>query len=110
MQENGFVNDNLITLDGVWSTERAVEIQGFLNGRLAVLAETEPGLDRTQIDLSGLSDLDACGCQLLVVFMENLRRRGISPIPSGLDRQTTDKITLLGFSGAFTCQQSLDPV
>jgi len=90
-----------ITLEGVWSMEQAAHLRTLLAERLARILELKPGSDRVEIDLAEVSDLDACGCQLLVVFLENLKRRGITPVPYGLKQQIVDKIDLLGFSGAF---------
>lgn len=78
--------------------ERALDLQEFLSGRLATLLELEPAPERAALDLAGVSDMDACGCQLLAVFMENLRRLGISPAPCGATAEIEEKIAQLGYS------------
>ena len=104
MPEIAFVNDNRITLRGSWSREHALPLHGLLADLLTQLPERDPAPERAVLDLSGVRELDACGCQLLVLFMENLRRRGIPPVPCALDEQVAGQIALLGFSDAFPVQ------
>lgn len=96
-----FVNDNKITLQGSWSRENAVERHRLLADHLARLSEGDTPAQQAVLDLSNVTDLDACGCQLLALFMENIRRRGISPATCGLG-ELADQVALLGFSEAFT--------
>lgn len=49
------------------------------------------------IDLSGVQALDACGCQLLVLFMRNLRERGVREFSLTLSDDSRSKIRSLGF-------------
>jgi anti-anti-sigma regulatory factor len=90
-----------IMLEGEWLTDKAADSLKFLAGKLAQLLEADPGPDEAEIDMAGVADLDACGCQLLVVFLENLRRHGIVPILCSIPQQVMDRIDLLGFSDAF---------
>jgi anti-anti-sigma regulatory factor len=91
----------LVKLEGEWSVENAVALLEVVSGRCAQLTLENPGLDRVQIDWSGVADIDACGCQLLVVFLENLRRRGMAPECRGIPAHARERIALLGFSGSF---------
>jgi len=100
LTQTSFAADNRITLHGTWSREQATALQRLLSDRLAQLLEREP--EPASLDLSGIGELDACGCQLLVLFMENLRRRGISPVTCTLSEQVADQVALLGFSDAFS--------
>lgn len=101
MTEIAFVNDNHITLRGSWSREHALPLHRVLADLLTQLPEREPAPEHAVLDLSEVRELDACGCQLLVLFMENLRRRGIPPVSCALNEQVTGQIALLGFSDAF---------
>jgi anti-anti-sigma regulatory factor len=89
-------------LEGGWFMDQAVDLQKLLIGKLAEVSEEAAGSGRVEIDMVGLADLDACCCQLLAVFLENLKRRGIAPVCCGMSQQLQDKITLLGFSQAFS--------
>ena len=100
MSENSSAASS-ITLEGVWAMESAADLLKLLSDKLARLMAADPGARPTDIDMSGVVDLDACGCQLLAVFLEELRRRGLPPIPRGIRPEVAEKIALLGFSGAF---------
>lgn len=97
-----------VMLEGEWSVEKAEQLLEFLAGRLAQLPEDNPGLERVRIDWSGIVDIDACGCQLLVVFTENLRRQGIAPDCCGIPEQARERIALLGFSGSFVSEKEVN--
>lgn len=93
-----FTNDKKIMLEGLWSVDRAAELHRFLADRLSELLQGEPVAETVEVDLAEVSGLDVCGCQLLALFMEELRRHGITPVPSALNQQSLDQIALLGFS------------
>lgn len=50
-----------------------------------------------EIDLDGVRELDACGCQLLAVFLNNLRQRGTTACAFKLNDAHRIKIHNLGF-------------
>ena len=88
-----------IILEGAWSIDQAACNKILLACRLAQLLELEPEPDRVEMDLSEISDLDACGCQLLVVFLENLKRRGIISVvyrPKQRIMDSVDEVVPLG--------------
>lgn len=91
-----------VNLEGGWFMDQAVDLQKLLIEKLAEVSEGASGSDRLEIDMAGIADLDACCCQLLAVFLENLKRRGSAPVCCGISQQLQDKITLLGFSPAFS--------
>lgn len=91
-----------VSLEGSWFMEQAAQLKELLTENLTRLsAEMTAGSQRVEIDLSGIADLDSCCCQLLAVFLVNLRRRGLAPVTCGLAPQLSDKIAQLGFSEAF---------
>lgn len=101
MPEIAFVNDNRITLRGTWSREHALPLHRLLADGLTQLQEGGAAPEPFVLDLSEVHELDACGCQLLVLFTENLKRCGI-PTPSCvLNEQVAHQIAFLGFSDAF---------
>ena len=53
-----------------------------------------------QINLSGLQTLDACGCQLLAIFLHKLRAEGLTDFSFTLDEFQREQIHLFGFHTA----------
>lgn len=58
--------------------------------------------EQVELDLCQVDQIDACGCQLLALFLENLRRHDITPTACHLGPETAARISLLGFSDAFS--------
>ncbi len=50
-----------------------------------------------ELDLSGITELDACGCQLMLSFVRNLQQLGIVPLCAGISESFNAKIRFLGF-------------
>ena len=90
-----------IMLHGEWTISRAAERLKLLAGEFAQLFEACPRHARVEINMAGVASVDACGCQLLVVFLENLRRQGIASEPSYIPPEIMEQICLLGFGDAF---------
>lgn len=59
-------------------------------------AATAPPRD-FEIDMTRVDDIDACGCQLLALFVEHLKRRGAEPLACGASGEVREKIRALGF-------------
>lgn len=49
------------------------------------------------IDLTGVQEFDACGCQMLAVFLRNLRHRGVAVFSFKLSDAHRETIHRLGF-------------
>jgi len=92
-----FANDIKITLTEGVTIERANELHQLLVERLSAVAKTEPPSERVTLDLSRVSDIDACGCQLLALFVENLKQHGVTPTTAAR-APITEQIEHLGFS------------
>ena len=90
-----------IRLPGEWVTSEAVEHFRLLTGEFDLLLERDPRPCRIEIDVTGVTSLDACGCQLLAVFLGNLKRCGILPETFGVHPEIADQIRLLGFADRF---------
>lgn len=90
-----------VKLEGEWVVDRASELKTVLIDTLAQIGKSATGRRRTEIDMTGITDLDACCCQLLAVFLEELKRRGVVPLPCGMSQTLTEKTALLGFSELF---------
>ena len=86
-----------ISLEGDWSIENVAGLHKFLAARRAEILQAEPAPSRVAIDLSGMATVDACGSQLLAVFLEELRRHGITPRQYAAPQQVMDQIAMLGF-------------
>ena len=97
-----------ITLQGEWTVSEAVERQVMLVGELESLLEADPGGSRVAIDLNEVTGIDACGCQLLAVFLEDLRSRGIVPEPCNIPPEIRGTIDLLGFAASLAASQATE--
>lgn len=86
-----------IYLEGEWTMQQAAELRQYLLGVLSEMAAAAPAPARAEIDVVGITDLDPCGCQLLAVFMEDLRRKNIDPVLCGVVPDIEERIALLGF-------------
>ena len=97
MQATTDTTPSRVKLHGEWTMNEAGERLELLAGELARQLEIEPRPARAGIDLAGMTEVDACGCQLLALFFEKLKGHGISP-------QLGETICLLGFAETFgTC-------
>ena len=93
-------------LQGGWTVDRAGEQRSYLLDELSRVMESEPRPARAEIDLSQVGEVDACGCQLLAVFLQELARRGIGAVACEVPRRVADKIEQLGFGGALCADRS----
>ncbi|GFO60668.1 hypothetical protein GMST_29930 [Geomonas silvestris] len=93
-----------VTPTGAWTMDQAVDGLAFLASALKEQLEVTPLPVRTELDLSEVTELDACGCQLLAVFLENLKGNGILAVPHGLAPALFDTTRLLGFAGLLGAQ------
>ena len=93
---------NRITLTGDLSMAGVKEQHQLLEQHAVRLAEAvAAGREQNaplEIDLSGVQELDACGCQLLAAFLNNLRQRGTTACSFKLDEAYRMKIHDLGFA------------
>jgi anti-anti-sigma regulatory factor len=87
-----------ITLQGEWTLENAADIRTVLAAKLASLQEVEERPDSVELQMAEMTGIDACGCQLLAIFLGNLRRDGITPLPCEMTEQVRERIAVLGFS------------
>jgi ABC-type transporter Mla MlaB component len=92
---------NRITLTGDLSMVGLKEQYHFMEryavGQSEALAGGREQNAPVEIDMTGVQELDACGCQLLAVFLNNLRQRGTSVCSFKLDDAHRMKIHNLGF-------------
>lgn len=94
-----------IHLDGDWSMSAVAEKLPLLVDGFATLIGSDAADGRQkcppdlvpEIDLSGVTDLDACGCQLLALFVRNLRRNGLSSQVINIPDTLKSRIHFLGF-------------
>lgn len=92
-----------IALNGDMSMMGVTEQFPFLAQYLAGSAEAaaaSPGQQHLhEIDLAGVQALDACGCQLLVAFVRNLRQMGGGVASLKMTDDCREIIHALGFDG-----------
>ncbi|GFO64885.1 STAS domain-containing protein [Geomonas paludis] len=101
MGKKVFVNKANITLEGPLTVERAKELHLLLVERLDGMPEQAGG---AAIDLCRVDDIDACGCQLLALFLENLKRRGAAPMLTAAPAAVRERIVTLGFGELLALQ------
>jgi len=97
--------DNKLYLAGDWSITGVTEqfpllVQHISRAKSADSGDTGQKVEAVElpeIDLSGLTDLDASGCQLLVFFLKTLNQYGIFPTISNIPDIHISKIRSLGF-------------
>jgi ABC-type transporter Mla MlaB component len=95
---------NKFILKGDFSVGGVNEQMPFLIQHLAFETAAMPNrVDRNHsytLDLSGVQVLDACGCQLLAIFLRALRKQGIEMFSFVLNDYYRKQIQLLGFDEA----------
>ena len=101
-------NEPRIHLAGDWSmsgvAERFPPLARYFTG--VVDADTtgdqplRPVDPTAEIDLAGVTNLDACGCQLLALLLGNLNRNGINAQLTNLPEACRATIQSLGFDRA----------
>ncbi|WP_224985073.1 STAS domain-containing protein [Geomonas agri] len=101
MAKKVFANKANIIIEGPFTVERAGELHQFLVERLDGVPEQA---GQSTIDLSRVDDIDACGCQLLALFLENLKRRGTTPVLAAAPAAVRDRINTLGFGDLLALQ------
>lgn len=96
-------------LEGDWSMSGVAECFPLLVKHLSALSDSQSceGLKKcdsiglAEIDLAGINALDACGCQLLSLFVRDLGQCGLTPIITNIPETFRKKIHLLGFDREF---------
>lgn len=73
----------------------------YLAGSPADIATASDHHAPFEIDLTGVDALDACGCQLLVAFVHNLKKRGAGACSFKMTVACRDIIHSLGFDDEF---------
>ena len=53
------------------------------------------------VDLTGVTDIDACGCQLLALFLSGLKQNNINAQLTNIPDTIRSKIHFLGFDSEF---------
>jgi len=103
-----------IDMYGAASEKMRIRLQGdwTLNGVSCQLPHLVQHLTNSQIDgmqagcetrvhhevsLAGIELLDVCGCQLLTIFVHNLKKRGATPLLIDVPDAMGEKIALWGF-------------
>src|SRR5690242_12607557 len=107
MQPTKMPQENIV-IEGEWTMNEAPERLEFLVGALAGQVEASARHNVADIDLTGITGLDACGCQLLSLYLENLKKHGITPRPTPVPQELRETVSLLGFQSAFAAPGTAD--
>ena len=94
-----------VCLDGDWSMSGVAERFPLLVKHLSVLTDSQSIEEfksaLPEIDLAGINALDVCGCQLLAIFIRNLRQCGVTPRITNIPDTFRSKIHFMGFDREF---------
>lgn len=101
-----------IYLAGDWSMDGVTKQMPQLVEQLASLSgictdeklPTNAHHDQSEVDLTRIEKLDACGCQLLAVFLRALQLGGIKPLLNDMPDDIKEKIQFLGFANELELQ------
>jgi len=94
-------NFSRICLEGDWSLNGVAQQFQLINQWFEALTAAGEKPAASELDLNEITDLDACGCQLLAIVMRNLRQCEIMPLCSHISESIGTKIRLLGFDHEF---------
>lgn len=78
-------------------TEQFPLMAQYVDGAVEVVAADDAVHLPIEIDLTGIHALDACGCQLLVSFVRNIRKRSAGAPSLKLSDDCRGTIHTLGF-------------
>lgn len=98
-----------VCLDGDWTMSGVADrfplltkhLSFFLNSQSGEELQSSESYGFPEIDLAGINALDACGCQLLALFIRNLCRCGATPRVTNIPDTFRSKIHFLGFDREF---------
>ena len=96
-----------ISLEGDWSMGGVPRQYALIGQRIEQMRGGDDRPQGCELDLAGITELDACGCQLLASFARQLRGAGVPARCSGLSEAFDRKIRLLGFAADLGLQPSL---
>ncbi|ACM22032.1 hypothetical protein Geob_3693 [Geotalea daltonii FRC-32] len=99
-----------LSLHGDWSVAGIAGQWALVSAYLAGLKNDNEGADeasrRILISMEGIDALDACGCQLMAIFVRDVRKIGIEPCLTAVPDNLHGIISALGFTHHF---QNMDP-
>jgi anti-anti-sigma regulatory factor len=101
MQETNSTPIKGTRLQGEWVTSEVAERLRLLAKEFDLLLAEDPRPASFAMDMAGITSLDACCCQLLAVFLGNLKRIGVTPELGDISPEMSAQISLLGFDEAF---------
>ncbi|MDA8413855.1 MAG: STAS domain-containing protein [Desulfobacteraceae bacterium] len=95
-----------IPLGGDWSMNGVTSQLPHLVEQLATLSACGINMEGmgdskahlAELTLAGINEFDASGCQLLVIFLKNLKQRGVMPRIMSIPDAIREKIQFLGFA------------
>lgn len=94
-----------VSLEGDWSMNGVTHQFQVLQQLVSQLTASGKKPVSQELDLKGITELDACGCQLLSAFVGNLRQQGITPLCNGVTESVCDTFKRMGFDHEFVFVQ-----
>jgi anti-anti-sigma regulatory factor len=90
---------------GDWTTAGVAAQLPSLLQKIDEIKQAASRPERLYLDLSGVAELDACGCQLLAAFVRALAAEGVAADCCGLPPSEMGKLRLLGFDAELRLTQ-----
>ncbi|HJV64142.1 MAG TPA: STAS domain-containing protein [Geomonas sp.] len=88
-----------VALEGDWVLESAAGQLKYLAEQVVRLVERQPRPACAEIDLAMVTGIDACGCQLIAIFLEKLQRQQVTARPCHIPEEVRNTFSQLGFAG-----------
>lgn len=101
-----------LTLAGDWSVagiaDQWAQVSNYLSRMKQQIspAASEATDQPLLLDMSGIETLDACGCQLLAIFVRDMQEIGIATSLSAMPEPIRCIINTLGFTHYFQCPEA----
>lgn len=95
----------VITLNGDWSMNgvnhqirNLVEVLETISNSLPdTKYQAGAAEKRSEVVMTGIDELDVSGCQLLTIFVQLLKQKGVMPLFTDVPDQIKEKIQVFGF-------------
>lgn len=98
----GRKKEHSVLLAGDWTVEKIAEQRRFL-AKAETSMKKEPDLPLA-VDAGGVASIDTCGCQLLALWLRDVKQRGGRVKVKNITQEMFAYVSLLGFGGELTAE------